>query len=184
MHDVTIVVLTLASISLLLWLFDFPYRSFRVEYARQQLREVRHALYAAADAGVIFPTDAAFIVTDRMLRGMIECAEEFGLWRALIMGSTERFWSNPVRNAEFFREYSDALNALTPDGADAVKRAMRSAHAVFVSHILHTSLLTFPLVVLVKLCAIVLGTLNCSLPDELFRTIDRGAYLAGKHAHS
>jgi hypothetical protein len=187
MNELTLVLLSLVTLSLLLWIFDFPYRQFRIGHARYHLRAVRNELQRATEAHVLSPGDTAYVVTYRMLTGMIECATEFNLWRALLMGATEGFWSNPDRNVDFFRRYEHSLRSLSPEGLAAVKSAMRSAHTIVASHVLHTSLITFPLIMSFKVLLRVIWTMDrivrithCSLPEGLFRTVDRGAYLAGK----
>lgn len=142
--------MSIVCLSLLFYLFDYLYRSYRVDLFRFYVFRARDRLFLDADRGVISFDHPAYGMTRQMLNGMIRFGHEISLWRAIVMALTLKKWDRDDARKEFWQRYSDALESLSPAGRKAVMRAMMEANLCAISHVLHTSLITFPFIVTLK----------------------------------
>lgn len=170
-------------------MFDRLYRQYRIDHLRCRLIWIRDDLFNAADEGQIDFNTAAYCMTRQILSGMITFAHDFSFWRFLIMSSTQHFWSSPETTQAFSERYSRAVGELEPGTRAIVTRSITKAHLLIVVHVLHASMITFPIVLLARLVAVTVGrvqrAMNClesKLPEAAFRMVDRGAYVIGSQS--
>lgn len=184
----TIVILNLICISALFWLFDIQYRQYRIDLLRSQLFRLRDDLFDAADRGVIAFDDPAYTMTRQMMNGMIRFAHEVGLWRALVMYGLRKYIDREGKVEALDARYNAVRDALLPEAREVVDKAMREAHVRVLSHVLHTSVISFPLVIVAKHILIPAIRAQISLnkwfervfPATVRKEFDQEAYLAGE----
>jgi hypothetical protein len=151
----------------------------------QRLRNVRDRLFEAGRQESLSFDDAAYEMTRQILNGMIQFAHDFSLWRLVFMVATEGFWSERDASLRFLARFNETTESLTPAGRVAVLAAMRDAHFAVLSHVAHTSLITFPLVMLAKVLVAISATKRVVLANvervsqRALNAVDRNAYLVG-----
>lgn len=146
MDNILIIVANLVAIGALLWLFDGPYKAYRLDLLRFHIFRARDELFLAAERGPLSFDDRAYGMTRQVLNGMIRFAHELGLWRTILLivfrhriadtEGSERFWAN----------YGEAVRSLSLHSRKEVMRATSEAHVAIFSYLCHTSLLLFPIV--------------------------------------
>lgn len=185
MNSVVLVVLDLAMVSALLWLFDVPYRQYRIDLLRYQLFGAQDALFMAARDGVISFNDPAYAVTRKIIDGMMLFADQVGVWQLLLMRVTRRLWEIPQEQEKFARHLAEARSALTSNQIKVIDDVLNRAHDYLLWHVAHTSLCLFPFAVGMKATARVFGTLAMAkssgiVGKPLLDWFDRQAYEIGE----
>jgi hypothetical protein len=186
MNSLAIATANLLCIAFLLYFFDFTYRSCRVDLLRRVLFHARDGLFEAAAKGFLPFDHPAYGMTRQMLNGMIRFAHELSLWRTVVMYLSRKAW-DPARESEaFWHRYAEAVKTLPERGQAQVREAMARAHVACLSHVLHTSLVTFPFALIGKWVLRLTWRLQqtralseSTVPRQVRRALDREAYLAG-----
>lgn len=187
-----ILILNLVCLSAIFWSFDSAYRKFRIDLLRFHLFGQRDYLFAAAARGEISFDSPAYRMTRQTINGMIRFAHEVSLWRVIILIASRNFWMHSDTRAEYAIEYQSAMKMLSIGERKVVLRAMSNSNFSLVSFLLHTSILTFPFVFLLKMVirtrAIVRGfsrmsrsirLANRHVPEPVIWTLDSEAYYCG-----
>jgi hypothetical protein len=190
MDKLAVVILNLAAISALLYLFDYPYRRYRERALRDQLFCIRDRLFVAAEQGVLSFNDPAYGNTRRILNGMIRFAHNFTLWRTFLLVVADRLAPALLKNNEideYVERYSKCVDKLPAAAKDVIHQALAEAHIAVLSHMLHTSLFTFPGTIALKHAVrwvFRLRSFYTTLVESRFMRptnalLDREAYLVG-----
>ncbi len=187
MHTAVLIALNLLCLSALFWFFDVAYRRFRVDLLRFHLFQIRDQLFAAAAEKKISFNHPAYGMVRQTINGMIRFAHEISLWRMAIMLASHAFWSRKGTQREYSARFKRAVGSLTPQEASVISTVMRQAHFTLFSHMLHTSLLTFPVVLAAKLSIQMIGAVQGvidradeSVPSPVLQMVDCEAYAIGE----
>jgi hypothetical protein len=140
-----IVIANLVAIAALFWLFDGPYRKYRLDLMRFYVRRARDDLFSAAESGRIPFNHSAYGMTRQMLNGMIRFGHELGFWRGVALVLFRRWLANPAESKRFWANYTDAVMSLPLHARKEVIRAQTEANIAVFSYLCHTSLLLFPI---------------------------------------
>lgn len=186
MNSHALLILNFLCIAMLLYIFDFSYRRYRVDLFRFHIFRARSRLFEAAEKGVIPFDHPAYGMTRQMLNGMIRFAHELSFWRALVIWLVRKRWDPKEERMRFWVRYCAAVDSLPARSKVAIHATMVEAHMCVLSHVLHTSLLTFPLVFIGKwilrihwkVRQVALITEN-PIAQPVRRALDREAYLVG-----
>ena len=153
MDKLAVVILNLAVISGLFYMFDYPYRRYRERALRDQLFCIRDRVFVAAEQGVLSFDDPAYGNTRRILNGMIRFAHNFTLWRTVLLVVADRISPSLLKNNEideYVARYARSVDKLPAPAKGVIHQALAEAHIAVLSHMLHTSLLTFPATIAMK----------------------------------
>lgn len=150
MDRLEIVIANLVAIAALCWLFDGPYRKYRLDLMRFYIRRSRDDLFAAAEVGTIPFNHPAYGMTRQMLNGMIRFGHELGFWRFVAYVLMRRWLSNPTESERFWANYREAVKSLPLPARKEVITAVAEANMSVFSYLCHTSLLLFPITFLGK----------------------------------
>ncbi|HTV96613.1 MAG TPA: hypothetical protein VME42_11425 [Steroidobacteraceae bacterium] len=190
MDRLALVILNLAAISALFYLFDFPYRRYRERALRDRIFAIRDELFCKAELGLIAFDAPAYVMTRRMLNGMIRFAHTVSLWRIIIMVGTEFLWASDDFRSEskrYVEKHYAVVDQLSEPARSVVKAAMFEAHLAVISHVMYTSLIFFPLAVITKYLmhmfirvrANYQEVIGSKLLQPANTVLDREAFLAG-----
>jgi hypothetical protein len=149
-QKLVIVVANLLAIAALMYLFDGPYRKYRLDLLRFQIFRARDDLFAAAERGVIPFDDPAYGMTRQILNGMIRFAHSVGFWRVVTCVVLRHWLADPEASKRFASSYDLAVQQLPLHAKREVMWAMSQANIALFSYLCHTSLALFPLVFLAK----------------------------------
>lgn len=179
-------VASLLCFAFLLYVFDFSYRKYRIDLLRFYLFRARDRLFDAAEKGVIPFDDPAYGMTRQMLNGMIRFAHELSLWRPLVIWASRKQWDPEEERTKFWKRYCDAVDSLPVRSKTALRITMTEAHICVLSHVLHTSLITFPFVFIGKWILKaqwkvrqVANLIENPIARPVRQAFDREAYLVG-----
>lgn len=151
MPKLVIVVANLIAIAGLLWLFDGPYRAYRLDLLRFVIFQARDNLFtAAADKKLISFDHPAYGMTRQMLNGMIRFAHGLGVWRGIALLMLRSWLGDADESSRFWRNYGHAVKSLPIHARKEVIKAIAEANIAVFSYLCHTSLILFPFVFVVK----------------------------------
>lgn len=144
-HELIATVISGALVIGFWWLLFFEGRQYWVDRTRQRLFNIRDNLFdrAAAGEGITFD-DAAYGITRTTLNGMIQFSHNIGLARLLSIFVVYR----DSRRRELVRQYNEefhsAIEGLSKEGRVMVLRTIAEMHLVTLNHVIHTSVLLWP----------------------------------------
>lgn len=140
METIGIILVNMALLFTLWWLYFVEYKRYRLDLARRELFSVRNDLFEAAANGKLSFDSLAYGMTRRMLNGSIRFMHGFGFVRLATLILVD--WAKPDVEAESYsKEFKKALSALTPEGRKEVQEALFRMHLIIISHVIHNSLL-------------------------------------------
>lgn len=177
-------------LGVLWWFFFDLYHKYRLDLYRQNLFEIRDALFEEAAKYGLFE-DKAYTMTRITINGMIRFAHEVSFLR-LFLGYFFHSWF--VRKdiaGLYMRDYMVALNKLPEEQKKAVIRARVHAHMVLASHVLHTSVVLLPLFYvtfgLLKIMRLASRVIQWAFESKRhikrWAFVDAEAYCIGKPVH-
>lgn len=139
----------LASITVLVWFFYGPWRSFVIDLTRQNLFELRDEVFMLAVDGRIPFDHSAYKVFRNRLNAMIRFCEHY---------SFTAFIAAPADHNENPPSIFDSLNGLEDDLAKEIRRRYHMAMAILVASMVSRSLfwtivlmVSFPFFALVEM---------------------------------
>jgi hypothetical protein len=125
----------------LIWVFLFPYRTYRVYVLRHYLFAARDKLFAAAAQGELSFDDRAYGMVRTVLNGLLGKADDLSLGNFVLVETIGREEDHRECLDRFDNRFSEARAKLSPAGKRAVDEALAEAHFCVLSHILHISVL-------------------------------------------
>lgn len=137
-------------IALIWWLFAFAYKNYMVDCTRQRLFKIRDELFDCAANYEISFNDEAYITTRTMLNGVIRFTHDISLIRFFIMNVVVGK-ANKEYSEKFVEKLNLSINKLnSKQQQDIIKSAIIKMHFAVVLHLLNTSLVLFPVFLLIS----------------------------------
>ena len=141
-----------------LWcFFCFEYRNYQVELLRQRLFIVRDQLFLKALNGVVSLDSHAYIIARQTLNGMIRYGEDLSVLSILVSALFRGLRPSPRLIARYNKGFRDALDEIPEEARREILHAYAKAHLWIFLFLLHTSVILFPVAVVLKIAQMLLS---------------------------
>ncbi len=131
-------------LGVLWWFFVDVYYKYRLDLYRQNLFEIRDALFDEAAKFGLF-NNKAYTMTRITINGMLRFAHEVSFLRLFLAYFSDRWFVKGDLAGLYLRDYVEALEKLPDEQRKVVLRARVQSHMALASHVLHTSIVLLPL---------------------------------------
>ncbi|MHB1512883.1 MAG: hypothetical protein ACYCTF_12740 [Acidiferrobacter sp.] len=163
--DLLVIVLNIALLVGLWWLWFVGYRDYLVDRTRQDLFRLRDRLFDRAAAGEIGFDVEAYKVTRATLNGMIHYAHELSVLRVLLTALIAPGAKTNMKYARLFIAHMRQVKAtLTPAQKVLIDTAFEDMHKVTLRHLRNGSLVLRALALMVKLASVCVRPVIRGLP--------------------
>lgn len=177
-------------LGLLWWLYVDVYYKYRLDLFRQNLFEIRDALFDEAEKHGLFEAKA-YTMTRITLNGMIRFAHEVSFLHLLLSYFSHRWFVKKDIAGLYIRDFATALRALPDEQRKLIIRARVHSHMALASHVIHTSFvllplfhLTFGVLKVLRLASRVVNwVFESRQSKKKWAFVDAEAYCVGKPAH-
>lgn len=132
--------LSALTLGILVWVFMFEYRSYRVAVLRHHLFEARDNLFAAAARGELSFNDRAYGMVRSVINGLILKGEAVSIPYIVLLFFMCSREDREARSKEFEERLSKAIARLSKPGKTAIDKALQEINICLVSHIVHISI--------------------------------------------
>lgn len=122
------------------WLYFVEYKRYRCDRTRQELFTIRDELFMKAASGLIPFNSPAYCITRSTLNGMIRFTHELGIMKTVMIYFINKRYESADTN-RYVSKLNAAVNELPAPAKKAVLDAQYRMHLIFISHLIHNSLL-------------------------------------------
>jgi len=158
MFTITALAIIWLGVGFLWWMFFFVYRDYRIDRLRHRLFVIRNDLFLAAARDEIELDHPAYLMIRKTLNGNIRFAHQLSLTSLLTFRLCIGHDMQVIRD-EYDKRRENASKDLSPAQIRLLHDYEADMHIAMLSHVLHVSLVLFPMAQVIKL-VLKTGALN------------------------
>lgn len=147
MFDLMLIILLTTLFSIAWYLYAYLYIDYRVDQFRQDLFSIRDKFFDEAVRGNIDFENNAYGMTRSTLNGMIRYAHRLSLFRFIISKVTHGKLAKRAGDS-YHEKMEKFISELSPQQKKIVINTIFRMHVALVRHLVYTSLLLLPLVLI------------------------------------